>query len=110
MKRGEFAHLMVDAEIVGVGSTAYKMGKVAAGDVDVFFSRGPKSEWDVCAGDLIVREAGGQVSDLKGATLRYNQPDPYIHGILATSGSRHDEFLRIVRGLPPTGRLRGEHS
>jgi hypothetical protein len=39
------------------------------------------------------------VSDLKGAPLRYNNPDPYIHGILATSGARHDEILDIVRKL-----------
>ena len=108
MKRGEFAGLAAGAEIQGLGSTAYKMAKVAAGEVDLFLSRGPKSEWDVAAGDLLVREAGGRVSDLRGATLRYNTPDPYIHGIVVTNGARHDEILRIVRTLPPTGRLRGE--
>jgi len=108
MKRGEFAELAEGAEIQGVGSTAYKMARVAAGEVDLFLSRGPKSEWDVAAGDLLVREAGGRVSDLKGATLRYNNPDPYVHGILVTNGARHDEILNIVRTLPPTGRLRGE--
>jgi myo-inositol-1(or 4)-monophosphatase len=108
MKRGEFAEFTAGAEILGVGSTAYKLAKVACGDADLFLSRGPKSEWDTCAGDLLVNEAGGRVTDLKGAPLRYNNPDPYIHGILATSGARHDEILGIVRTLPPTGRLRGE--
>ncbi len=108
LKRGEFAELVGGAEVVGVGSTAYKMAKVASGVVDVFLSRGPKSEWDVCAGDLLVREAGGRVSDLKGATLRYNRPDPYIHGILASSGTHHDAIMQILPRLPPTGRLRGE--
>src|SRR5262245_19437889 len=108
MKRGEFAELLGEMKVEGVGSTAYKMALVAAGEVDLFLSRGAKSEWDVAAGDLLVREAGGWVTDVKGATLRYNRPDPYIHGILASSGVQHDAILEIVRVLPPTGRLRGE--
>jgi myo-inositol-1(or 4)-monophosphatase len=110
LKRGEFAELVGTAEVVGVGSTAYKMAKVAAGEVDIFLSRGPKSEWDVCAGDLLVREAGGRVTDLRAETLRYNRTDPYIHGILASSGAQHDAIMGIVRKLPPTGRLRGENT
>ena len=33
-------------------------------------------EWDVAPADLIVREAGGAATDLTGAPLRYNQPEP----------------------------------
>jgi myo-inositol-1(or 4)-monophosphatase len=38
----------------------------------------PKNEWDVCAGDLLIREAGGIYVDFDGATRRYNQEDPLI--------------------------------
>ena len=33
-------------------------------------------EWDIATIDLVVREAGGAASDVAGAPLRYNQPDP----------------------------------
>ncbi|MGH8437326.1 MAG: 3'(2'),5'-bisphosphate nucleotidase CysQ [Pseudomonas sp.] len=103
----EFADFGDEWRITPLGSTAYKLAHIAAGHGDVFLSRGPKSEWDVCAGDLIVREAGGRVTDLRGRALRFNQPDPYVHGILGTNGRLHDMALNIVKQMPDTGRLRG---
>jgi myo-inositol-1(or 4)-monophosphatase len=43
----------------------------------------PKNEWDVCAGDLLVREAGGVYVDFEGLPRRYNQPDPLIEAGMA---------------------------
>jgi myo-inositol-1(or 4)-monophosphatase len=91
-----------------VGSTAYKLVRIAAGAGDIFLSRGPKSEWDLCAGALIVEEAGGRATDLRGEPLHYNRPDPRVHGILASNGLVHDEFLEIVAGLPPLPRFLAE--
>ena len=86
------------------GSTAYKLARLAAGAGDVFLSRGPKSEWDVCAGALLVEEAGGRATDLAGGELRYNQPDPHVEGILATNGRLHGYLLGVVATLPPVRR------
>lgn len=86
------------------GSTAYKLARLAAGAGDVFLSRGPKSEWDVCAGVLLVEEAGGRATDLAGGELRYNQPDPHVDGILATNGRLHGYLLGVVATLPPVRR------
>ena len=81
-KRGEIDPLRPHLkEVKPLGSVAYKLAAVAAaqgGDFNV--SVQPKSEWDVCAGDLLVREAGGQMLDLEGQIRRYNQPDPLIAG------------------------------
>ncbi len=89
------------------GSTAYKLGCVAAGRADAFFSRGPKSEWDVCGGAAIVHEAGGRVTDLRGAELEYNRTDPSVYGIVATNGLLHETLLRRLASLPPPPRLTG---
>jgi myo-inositol-1(or 4)-monophosphatase len=89
------------------GSTAYKLARVAAGAADAFASRGPKSEWDVCAGGLIVEEAGGRVTDLTGAPLCYNQPMPHVYGILASNGWVHDRLLGVLAGLSPVTRMGG---
>jgi 3'-phosphoadenosine 5'-phosphosulfate (PAPS) 3'-phosphatase len=65
------------------GSIQYKLALLAEGSAAVTLSRGPKHEWDVCAGALLVTEAGGIATDLYGAALSYNQGFPKVRGILA---------------------------
>jgi myo-inositol-1(or 4)-monophosphatase len=106
IRAGDFRKLGLDWQLQPMGSTAYKLALTAAGRADIFLSRGPKSEWDVCAGDLIVREAGGRVTDLHGSPLRYNRRDPYVHGILASNGCLHEIGLNQVAQMPDSGKLR----
>ncbi|MEJ2215709.1 MAG: 3'(2'),5'-bisphosphate nucleotidase CysQ [Gemmatimonadota bacterium] len=87
------------------GSTAYKLARLAAGEGDVFLSRGPKSEWDVCAGDLLVTEAGGSVTDLRGRRFGYNRLDPAVYGVVATTAGLHEDVLALIRSLPEGPRL-----
>ncbi|MBW2716871.1 MAG: 3'(2'),5'-bisphosphate nucleotidase CysQ [Deltaproteobacteria bacterium] len=70
-------------ELRPVGSIAWKLACVACGDGDLNISLAPKNEWDVCAGDLLIREAGGIYVDFDGATRRYNQEDPLIDKAMA---------------------------
>ena len=107
LKRGEFDAFGSEWIIRPLGSTAYKLAAVAAGVGHGFLSRGPKSEWDVVAGALIVEEAGGVVTDLRGDPLVYNRPDPRVHGILACAPSLHATLLRRAR-REPAPRLEGE--
>jgi myo-inositol-1(or 4)-monophosphatase len=86
MGRGEFDRFTAPWQVSPLGSTAYKMAKVAEGCVDVFVSAGPKAEWDVAGAAVIVAEAGGRVTGPTGAALRYNQPDPAWRGIVASNG------------------------
>ncbi|MEE3258711.1 MAG: 3'(2'),5'-bisphosphate nucleotidase CysQ [Candidatus Latescibacterota bacterium] len=89
IKRGEIdpyrPHL---GEIRPVGSVAYKLALAAAGACDLNFSVQPKNEWDVCAGDLLVREAGGQMLDRTAKVRSYNQRDPLIAGGLAAGNEQ----------------------
>ena len=59
-----------------IGSVAYKLGKLATGVSNCYFTVQPKNEWDICAGDLIVREAGGVVLDGNSQTINYNERNP----------------------------------
>jgi myo-inositol-1(or 4)-monophosphatase len=103
---GEFDLFRGGWRIEPAGSTAYKLAGVAAGTGEAFVSRGPKSEWDICAGVLLVSEAGGRVTDLNGAAPRFNREDPYVHGILATNGVLHDAVLTRIGEMPAAPRLR----
>jgi fructose-1,6-bisphosphatase/inositol monophosphatase family enzyme len=57
-------------------------------------------EWDVAPLDLIVREAGGAVTDLAGAPLRFNQPVPRLASglIAAATPGLHRSLLAALRG------------
>jgi myo-inositol-1(or 4)-monophosphatase len=103
MRRGEFDGFG-GWQVTPLGSTAYKMAKVADGAGDVFISRGPKSEWDVCGAAVIVEEAGGHVTDATGADLSFNRPNPSVAGIAATNAILHDRLLTLVSSLPPVTR------
>ena len=58
--------LLADAEdIRRTGSAALDLAYVAAGRADAYFEAGVKA-WDIAAGILLVREAGGRVCDFRG--------------------------------------------
>ena len=71
-------------ELRAIGSVAYKLGLTAAGRADIFASLRPKNEWDICAGNCIINEAGGKLIDLNGNIRRYNQEYTIIEpGLIA---------------------------
>jgi myo-inositol-1(or 4)-monophosphatase len=70
-------------EIRPVGSIAWKLACIACGEGDLNISLAPKNEWDVCAGDVLVREAGGIYTAFDGSTRAYNQVDPLIEAFMA---------------------------
>jgi myo-inositol-1(or 4)-monophosphatase len=75
-----------------LGSAAIDLCWVAAGRFDGFYEH-QLSAWDSAAGFIIVEEAGGKVTNLKGDP--YN---PYKPGLIATNGLIHDDLVRIVNG------------
>lgn len=83
-----------------IGSIAYKLALVAAQEADITISLLPKSEWDVCAGSLLIHEAGGRITDLAGRRLLFNQPNPSIHGIIASNPVLHELALQRLRQHP----------
>ncbi len=73
-KRGQVEpYAQLFAQVVPTGSAAVKLVRLASGRGDLWLSTAPKNEWDVCAGDLILREAGGTLVSLGKGERRYNQ-------------------------------------
>lgn len=86
------------AEIRPVGSIAWKLACIASGEGDLNISVAPKNEWDVCAGDLLVREAGGRYVDFDGAPRVYNQAATLIvAGMAAGPPALLDAFFERER-------------
>ncbi len=71
------------------GSAALNLAYVAAGRLDGFLEPGLK-EWDIAAGVLLVREAGGFVSDLEGGNAFLETGD-----IIAGTRKIHGELLAL---------------
>lgn len=64
-------HLGIKAELISMGSSL-KICLVAEGKADVYPRLGPTSEWDTAAAHCVLSEAGGDIVDEAGLTLRYN--------------------------------------
>ncbi len=75
-----------------LGSAAIDLCWVAAGRFDGFYEHKLEA-WDSAAGFIIVEEAGGKVTNLKGEPF-----SPYQPGIIASNGIIHDELLSWIEG------------
>jgi myo-inositol-1(or 4)-monophosphatase len=73
------------------GSAALDLAWVAAGRFDAFWER-KLQPWDIAAGLLLVREAGGMVSDLTGREQMLKSGD-----ILAANDTLHRTLLSMIR-------------
>jgi myo-inositol-1(or 4)-monophosphatase len=73
------------------GSAALDLAWIAAGRFDGYWERG-LSPWDVAAGILLVREAGGYVTDLQGKETMLTSGD-----IIAGNETIHRDLLSVLR-------------
>ena len=81
-----------------IGSVAYKIGLTAAGKADIFASLRPKNEWDICAGNCIINEAGGKLIDLYGNERKYNLDNTLITpGLIAGEINAVDQTLSVLK-------------
>jgi myo-inositol-1(or 4)-monophosphatase len=104
---------MIDAMMRRVGgmtplakvpSLALRLARVAAGDIDVALVSRNARDWDLAAADLILREAGGAVTDMTGRDPRYNAPHP-VHGeLVATSSILHPRLIEAMTGAAEQSR------
>ncbi|WP_127115724.1 3'(2'),5'-bisphosphate nucleotidase CysQ [Shimia sediminis] len=78
-------------------SLAYRTALVAEGRYDAMLTLRPTWEWDIAAGDLILREAGAVTSDRYGHDLRFNNADPRLQGMVAAGKHVHRELTRELR-------------
>lgn len=87
IRRGEWAQYEGRSwELRPVGSVAFKMALVAAGQVDATWTLVPKNEWDVAAGTVLVEASGGSVF-VPGEAHRkpptFNHRDTLLPGLAA---------------------------
>ena len=103
--RGHHGNYLIElrnvmGEVAGIrrlGSVALDLAYVAAGRMDGFWESW-LSPWDLAAGILMIREAGGFVTDLSGGQDMLEQGS-----IVAGNETIHRALLKTLRKpLPPT--------
>ncbi len=86
----------VMGKVAGVrrfGAAALDMAYVAAGRFDGYWEFGLQ-RWDLAAGEILVREAGGFVTDTAGGNTHLENGD-----IIAANSDMHGELLTILRSI-----------
>jgi myo-inositol-1(or 4)-monophosphatase len=72
------------------GSASIDLAYVAAGKLDGFWEEGLKP-WDTAAGMVIVKEAGGMVTDYEGRHY-----SPFMNTIVASNSRIHEAMLSVL--------------
>jgi myo-inositol-1(or 4)-monophosphatase len=73
------------------GAAALDLAWIACGRLDAYWER-DLSPWDIAAGSLLVREAGGFVTDLDGGDAIFTKKQ-----VVAGNDTMHHELLRLLK-------------
>lgn len=73
---------------IQMGSAGLKICRIARGDAELYINSSDKSGiWDICAGDVILKEAGGKMTDLNKNIIFYNKKNIVLkHGYRVLNG------------------------
>jgi 3'-phosphoadenosine 5'-phosphosulfate (PAPS) 3'-phosphatase len=89
------------AKVIETYSGGVKLALVARGEADVYANTYETfRDWDICAGHLLVSEAGGTVTDLGGNPITYQGEEfAQKRGLIASNGVIHTEAVMRLAGL-----------
>jgi 3'(2'), 5'-bisphosphate nucleotidase len=86
------------AELIPMGSSL-KICMVAEGLADVYPRLGPTSEWDTGAAHCILQEAGGDIVDTFGETLRYNAKSSLLNPFFFAQGEPDFNWAQFLEPI-----------
>ena len=83
------------------GSVGIKVGLIVEQQCDLYVHLSPRTkQWDTCAPEVILTEAGGRITDLFGRPLRYNHADVQNrNGVVASNGVSHSQIVAALQPL-----------
>ena len=83
------------------GSVGIKVGLLVEQQCDLYIHLSPRTkQWDTCAPQLILTEAGGRLTDLFGRPLNYNVRDVNNrNGLVASNGAAHELIIETLAPL-----------
>ena len=96
--RRRVARVGAEVRSVAMFGACFSLAYVAAGRLDAYWER-QAHPWDVAAGALLVREAGGRVTGGAGQPFDVDEPS-----IVASNGRIHDRIVALLNGRRPPAR------
>ena len=89
------------AKVLETYSAGIKLALVARGEADLYLNTYDAfHDWDICAGHILVTEAGGVVTGTHGEELHYGLPGAWQRqGLLASNGLVHEEALGKLKAF-----------
>jgi 3'(2'), 5'-bisphosphate nucleotidase len=89
------------ARVLETYSAGIKLAMIARGEADIYLNTYDAfHDWDICAGHILVDEAGGRVTGLGGQELRYGLPSAWQrHGLLASNGKLHNVAAKALASI-----------
>ena len=82
-------------------SVGIKVGLLVERQADLYIHLSAKTkQWDTCAPEAVLAEAGGRMTDLWGGPLRYNTADVLNrNGLVASNGAAHEAVIARTQAL-----------
>ena len=86
--------------VTSIGSSL-KVTEIASGEAEIYVTTTNKmKQWDTCASNCIISEAGGKMTDISGKDMVYNtEIINHENGILVTNGLVHQDAVDAVTRL-----------
>ncbi|XP_013404701.1 inositol monophosphatase 3 [Lingula anatina] len=87
-------------KVIPAGGAGYKTVEVIKGNADAYVHKTLIKKWDICAGNAIIKELGGRMTDLFGHDIDYS-PEKNVKnegGLLATTRD-HDGYLKKLESM-----------
>jgi 3'(2'), 5'-bisphosphate nucleotidase len=83
------------------GSVGLKVALICEGHAHLYVHAGNKTNlWDTCGPDVILREAGGRMTDAANNSLRYDGREVRnLNGLVASNGAIHDRAVQVTQAV-----------
>jgi 3'(2'), 5'-bisphosphate nucleotidase len=90
---------LAPGRVVESYSAGIKLALVARGEADLYLNTYEGfHDWDIAAGHILVDEAGGRVTGLRGQVPQYGLPGAWQrNGLLGSNGRVHDEAVARLK-------------
>jgi 3'(2'), 5'-bisphosphate nucleotidase len=100
-KKSKYVEALKPGRVVESYSAGIKLALVARGDADLYLNTYEAfHDWDICAGHILVAEAGGKVTGTGGEELRYGLDGAWQReGLLASNGKVHQAAVERMKGF-----------
>jgi 3'(2'), 5'-bisphosphate nucleotidase len=97
-KEAQTVAKILGSRVTQMGCMGLKVCRIAEGSAELYWTEAHIGEWDVCAPQLILEEAGGKMTDAKGDPFLYGSAqERHVPGVAAANKALHAVLVEAAR-------------